>query len=266
MGTMFAQNVISGIKTPAPAVGILLAGFPCTSRTSMSCMAAQNKGCVQRGEGGTGLGFMSVKAVVEKSKPRMIVLESVPGATSPSDTTDVGCDADFVQQELQSLGYWCTYKVFESREHRGFALRRRCYFIVGPRSLADAPSFCEQVIQSSAIGPGQPSDFATVDADQRKDILKNLGLGPWTAPRAWSCKAEPQYKDDHCAFYREHGMEWPPNRGAFREVKFEGMTDRVAELTIFSNHVFAAPETDGALEFFNANPTIKRLMIQGPED
>ncbi|MFM7987072.1 MAG: hypothetical protein ACKPKO_47955, partial [Candidatus Fonsibacter sp.] len=67
------------------------------------------------------------------------------------------------------------------------------------------------------------------------------------------------------AFYREHGMAWPPKRDASPEVSVDGMTDRFAEITCFANHVFAAPGPT-APWFFDANPTLKRLMIQGPDN
>ena len=64
-----AQDVISKKEQIVPTVGILLAGFPCTSKTKLSSQSSENAYCIQRNEGDTGRGYSAVRAVVKSTSP-----------------------------------------------------------------------------------------------------------------------------------------------------------------------------------------------------
>jgi hypothetical protein len=76
--TLLAYDFIADGHVAAPYVDLLVAGFPCTSKTSLSSLSGQMKRCIRDGLGDTGLASADVLTFVTANRPRLVVLENLP--------------------------------------------------------------------------------------------------------------------------------------------------------------------------------------------
>jgi hypothetical protein len=76
---------------------------------------------------------------------------------------------------------------------------------------------------------------------------------------------EPMYKEEHCTYFREAGLLWPPDLDKADQICFDGLGNRASESVYFVHKQFP-PDAGhhanefGALEFFDSNVNLKRLM------
>ena len=110
-----------------PWAHTLFSGFPCTNRAKTSRTSHLSKGCVQKGTGVTGKGFGDTFAIVERHRPRLVILENVvglleqPGEDDPEEVSD----ADWIVEQFVSIGYWAAWFRFDAREYGSFVVRER---------------------------------------------------------------------------------------------------------------------------------------------
>ena len=76
---------------------------------------------------------------------------------------------------------------------------------------------------------------------------------------------DPSYKTEHCEIFREMKLSWPPCYADFGHIDFAGMSERVAEATIMVDKLFPAPAGAVVLQFYDANPSLKRLLVADSE-
>ena len=81
-----AQDLISRARQIVTHVTLLLAGFPCTSKTKLSSQSSENAYCIQQGNGDTGKGYAAVRKVVALTLPLMVALENLRLDWDPDDT------------------------------------------------------------------------------------------------------------------------------------------------------------------------------------
>jgi len=178
LGNVTAPDVISRSHALVPWTDLLLAGFPCVDRSSLSSRASSMKGCVRSGEGSTGEGFKHVLGYVDSAGPDLIVLENVPNLTVLAKTADddaLECDADFVVDAFRKRLYLATFLVFQAQDHGSFPPRRRCYFVAIKAPPGTTLTSCtlaasypftmmNQVILSTAIGPNTYEKFMFLES------------------------------------------------------------------------------------------------------
>ena len=195
----YGHCAIKEERVQVPWVSMIAAGFPCTSRTSLSSHSGSNKHCVQNEEGATGEGWAIVRDYIFQFKPHVFLLENVPNLAATSD--DATCmmaasDADHIVQTFQQRGMWCTYFAMDSREYGSFCERKRLYFLGGSGVSEYSETMSHQIALSCSIGPGNLSDFMWVENTDLKDELAQLGLEEAQEGEAVDCdKNEPLYKD-----------------------------------------------------------------------
>ena len=75
----------------------------------------------------TGKGFGDTFAIVERHRPRLVILEHVvglleqPGEDDPEEVSD----ADWIVEQFVSIGYWAAWFRFDAREYGPFVVRER---------------------------------------------------------------------------------------------------------------------------------------------
>ncbi len=206
---LMALDVVSNEKKLVPWVNVVIAGFPCVSRSAANVNAAANVGCVERGEGATGEGFQFILNYIDNCDPDMVVLENLKALTQPNEpemftspmekdksaaprgsaarkqrpsngggrTGGGVCeasDADYVLNALRSRNFWAKYVVFEARDHGSHLGRARCYF-GGVKHLSPSPpgaadAALTQVLLATAIPASSASDVIITDPEQRAKL------------------------------------------------------------------------------------------------
>lgn len=150
---LFAHDCVSDSMQAVPYCDLLVAGFPCTSKTSLSSLASKFKQCIRDGEGSTGEGFEDVRGYIEVNKPTFVILENLASLAAKSEDTEES-EADYIVKRLGQLGYWCTYQVFEARDHGSMAYRERIYFVASLVGNQECAEMFLKVIIATAVGPG----------------------------------------------------------------------------------------------------------------
>lgn len=97
-----ALDTKSGEFQVVPKVDILTAGFSCKSKSSLNKNRSAFRHCVEREEGDTGVSFGHTKRVVERKRPRVVILENVMDLAENSDERS---DLDYIHEWLRSIGY-----------------------------------------------------------------------------------------------------------------------------------------------------------------
>eukprot|EP00959_Pyramimonas_sp_CCMP1952_P335682 7028912-Pyramimonas_sp.AAC.1 len=72
-----ALDLLTDTEMIIPHVDVVASGFPCTSRTPVSCNSAKLKGCVQKGIGDTGRTYQEIRTFFSKARPSLVFLENV---------------------------------------------------------------------------------------------------------------------------------------------------------------------------------------------
>ena len=82
-------------------------------------------------------------------------------------------------------------------------------------------------------------------------------------------REDPSYHSEHCELFRESCLSWPPNLSDFSHINMAGMNQRVAEVVVLMDHMFPVEVgtniTKITFEFFDANPSMKRLITRDTE-
>lgn len=155
VATLFAHDVVSKGMCAVPYAELLVAGFPCTSKTSLSSLAPGMKSCIRNGEGTTGQGFTNVVQYAKESKPRRIILENLANLAVDSEGGE--SEMDFMKASLISLGYSCSHYVFDAREYGSFVPRERAYMVASLDGSIETTDMFLKVLLATATGPGHQS-------------------------------------------------------------------------------------------------------------
>ena len=111
-----AVDVMSGEKVVIPWVTLLCAGFPCTSRTSLSSKAKNNVNCVQGAFGSTGEVFSDIWQYIKMSVPKLVILENVVPLEAKDPKGQQPSDAEFIVAQLRQIGYFADYLRFDCQD------------------------------------------------------------------------------------------------------------------------------------------------------
>ena len=183
LGNLTAYCLTEEAMVPVPYTDLLVAGFPCTSRSSLSVHAARNKGCVAAGTSATGEGFAAVLGYIDSCKPKFVLLENVPGLAQSSGGSGVGgegSDADFVVAQLRSRSYWATQVTLEARDYGSFATRSRIYFVASTCRRANSEEFFARALTAMEIGAGLGASFIFQTERERVEAEGRFCLLPTT--------------------------------------------------------------------------------------
>jgi len=113
-----------------PEFDVLLGGFPCQAFS----IAGYRKGFKDKERGNL---FFRIAEILEKRKPRVVVLENVKNLK----THDNGKTFKVIKKTLESLGYYVVVKILNSMKHGNIPQNRERIFIVGFRDKKKAEAF-----------------------------------------------------------------------------------------------------------------------------
>ena len=264
-----AFDLKSNSTTVVPWACILAAGFPCSSRTSLSVHSSANKGCVASGTGATGTVFSDIKAYVLANRPKMIVLENIVKLLD-ADAGQIS-DADHILAFFNENNYWTILHRFDAAQFGSCAARERLYFVCIDRmedKLGEKRTFFRNCMTYMQIGSLPLESFICKSPEELEEAMETFGMSTDT-PAAKVHKQSSEWKEDHLTIFRHAGFEWPPadlesepvwHPSAFR------LARRVQEVALFLHKLFpqSAAESETSegseLDFFDANPTLNRIL------
>jgi hypothetical protein len=270
-----AAEYVCGNTVIIPWVQLLVAGFPCTSRSRLNVHSAANCGCVQQGAHATGEGFGLILAFISKHRPCLLLFENVKELQEIYDDNQVS-DADWVLQELNRRGYHATLIRFNCLEHGSTVDCDRCWFLAFTKTLerngrfggggADVDSvmvmkqWVHTLVGSMRIPKGDLEAFIIIDHEELQGYMAMNGFSGFNRNRASKKqKADPLFKNEHFDIYAAVNMKWPPPiAGASFLEPMPYLSPRQQELVYFV-HTYCKPEVDGS-EFMNMNMSLKRLV------
>ena len=270
-----AFDVISEQQVYIPMVLVFKAGFSCKSRTTLSSKAPKHLDCVQRNDpdAETAVTFDGVRGYVERARPAIVILENVQGLASKS-SADADSDADFVVKSMLALGYWCKMFQFDCEHFGSCATRVRLYFVAvlidqDLRMVTElAPQFdwLPGFFESMSIGPFDADNFILTDNEQ---FAYCENMCPFAdIPSTKAARKDEAWQREHCDYFREHGIAWPPEITAqgtdFMEISPNNfymrgsLLPRAAELLYYLHIRF--PYTGQQIEFVDVAPTMARVV------
>ena len=264
-----AFDLKSNSTMVVPWACILVAGFPCSSRTSLSVHSSANKGCVSSGTGATGTVFSDIKAYVLANRPKMILLENIvklmdadPGHTS---------DADHILAFFNDNNYWTNLHRFDAAAFGSCAVRERIYFVCIDRmedKLGEKRTFFRNCMTHMQIGSRPSESFICKSPEELQETMETFGMST-EAPAAKVHKPNSEWKEDHLTLFRHAGFEWPPadlESDPVWHPSALSLARRVQEVALFLHKFFpeSAAESETSegsmLDFFDANPTLSRIL------
>ena len=264
-----AFDLKSNSTTVVPWASILVAGFPCSSRTSLSAHSTANKGCVAAGTGETGSVFGDIKAYVLANRPKMVVLENIVKLTD----ADAGqtSDADHILAFFKNNDYWANLHRFDATSFGSSAVRERIYMVCIDRmedKLGEKRTLFRNCMTHMQIGSMPLESFICKSPEELAETMETFGMST-DAPAAKVHRTNMEWQEDHLAIFRHAGFEWPPadleSDPVWHPSAFS-MVRRVQEVAFFLHKFYpesaAANKTsDGSkLDFFDANPTLNRIL------
>lgn len=117
-----SKNIVCGDirkeKDNIPEHDILIGGFPCQPFSTLGALQGFN-------DEERGTLFFEIKDIIKKYKTKVVVLENVKNIVNH----DKGKTFKRIIHELESLGYVCYYKIFNSADYGVPQRRNRCYII-----------------------------------------------------------------------------------------------------------------------------------------
>ena len=129
-----SKNIICGDirmeKDNIPPHDVLLAGFPCQPFSTLGAL----KGFEDEERGTL---FFEIKDIIKKNKTKVVVLENVKNIINHNK----GKTFKRIIHELESLGYVCFWKVFNSADYGVPQRRNRCYIIAFRGEFFDIKDF-----------------------------------------------------------------------------------------------------------------------------
>ena len=115
-----ALDDVTNMVQVVPWAHILLAGFPCQQKSPLNKNAgsAENRQCIQRGEGRTGEGFLACLDYIKAHRPRIIILENVPQVVNHGE-------GERIANSLTNLGYIVHHMQVEAGDYGSAVPRNR---------------------------------------------------------------------------------------------------------------------------------------------
>jgi len=248
----FAPLAGSSQLVKLQSVDLYIAGFICKSRARNNPNRAQNKHCVQTGEGLTGESFKSVVGFVERHRPRAALLENVDQlAEGETPGSAEGSDAEWITKFFKRIGYNCEYYHIVARLYGSFPRRDRLFWLalrsdVQKVVFDEFPKMLDTMATAHLRVKPSLDDFL-LDESCRQCRIKE--------PADVAGK-EFKYKDDHMRLYDSINLVWPAPSPRGYDGALDHMEQRAFEVFHFANNKF--PLASGALtpEFIDVQPEI----------
>ena len=248
---------------------VLDGGVPCTSRTSLSCHAAANLNCVQKGTEATGLGFAETMTVSTTHWPDVVALECSDKLEQKDKSDEEAIsDAEHVVDTYRKAGFWAVKHMMDAREWGSLPARWRLYWGALLRPPPDASPqmtlYFFRVLNSFKMSCLSHRQYLTLDDDQRLKESKRLMIPlhsqfGWREPRKVG-KEDAGWRLDHKYFYEAMDMRWPPDlTNVGPGIDFSGMLPREREAAFYLNKVFPVTEFD-TIQYIDVNPKMGRVL------
>lgn len=107
-------------KEEPEEVDIMIGGTSCKDASRMNKMQAELRDVVVKAASSTGSTYAGFEAVVDKVRPRILILENVPGLKDKKKSTVPGCSGssnfDAVKASLNKRGYAVCDRVFDAHQ------------------------------------------------------------------------------------------------------------------------------------------------------
>ena len=246
------------------------AGVPCQSRVPLNKNAAQNIGCVKRGEGTTGIGIAHAYGAADAHRAEIVSWECTDKLCQ-EDIRLSQPDSAWMVQQFENKGY-TSFDDSDNAKDWGSALTRwRRYWLA--MLLGHAPKeMVRQFVQEIRAGFKMASrplqSCITIDDEVRAREAKEMAVAEHH--NANECKGDSGSKDecrwpvDHKAYFERLGVPWPLQDDvwddAHSEIRPAGLNDRQRQMCLAAD-LFWPPHASGpALQFLDVNPDSRRAI------
>ena len=265
LGRPSAYDLRSQSMQLVPWVSVLTAGFPCSSRTKLSCRSSQMKGCVRDGVGSTGSVFHDIFNYIKQNRPQVLLLENVAGLQETNE--DGNSDAGFIMNCLSDQKYSCVMLDLSAAAYGSLANRDRLYFVAVSKPDDKAGSLkglMMDLASSMQIPRFDAASFVCTQVEVwRLNCLRFESMCVSQAHFPGRSVSDPSHRDEHCELYRLISVTWPPVVSERYSV-FAVFGERITEAAIWLD--LAYPQQHD-VEFVDLNSTLGRLtgFAQGAE-
>ena len=159
-----SKNIVCGDirveKVNIPDHDVLIGGFPCQPFSTLGKL----KGFADEEQGTL---FFEIKDIIKKHKTKVVVLENVKNIMNH----DSGNTFKRIIHELESLGYFCFYHVFNSADYGIPQRRNRCYIIAFLGEYFNAKDFVFPPAQKLEI---TTQDMLDEDVEEKYFLTKKI--------------------------------------------------------------------------------------------
>jgi site-specific DNA-cytosine methylase len=258
LGKTRAVNMLTNKMELVPPVDLFLAGFVCVDRSKLNRNRANNINCVQDNSGKTGTSFHICASYIETNLPPAILLENVPDLQNKKPGHD-DSDMDFILDWLRSRKYAASASVYDARDHGSIQARERLWFraFLGDVDNEQKLNHCHAVCSACRIPPFSPTVFW---GDNFGELSSATDW--WVEDKGGSRTADPAFRDEHIAVFREAKLEYPPDFSKFDPALVKGikpLEQRGREAVAYAESVEPWPE-QMIVQFFDANMSIQYLV------
>ena len=160
VANLFSFNEVSGEMCAVPYVDVLLAGFPCVNKSSLSSNSSSHKHCIKDVEGETGKGFRAIMDYIEANEPDWVILENLTVLTISQDSEPP--EMDYIVECLNKKHYWVSHVEPSARDYGSCVVRERAYIVANKRGATKTGDLFLRVLLGAASGPGGPNYIRTL--------------------------------------------------------------------------------------------------------
>ena len=164
----------------------------------------------------TGKGFGDTFAIVERHRPRLVILDNVVGLLEQpgEDDPEEDADADWIVEQFVSIGYWAAWFRFDAREYGSFVVRERIYCIaVLHVDSANVSSFAHDVLCGLKHEPLSVWQFLPEDPVRARRVSQGIRMPSMQAKQRGSDAAN--VRDEQFELCRVARLPWPVDRDQF---------------------------------------------------
>ena len=218
------------------------AGVPCQSVVPLNKNAKANKGCVQRGEGTTGIGIAHAYGVIDGHSPEVVSWEC-SDKLSREDIEAASSDASWMVRQFDAKGYTAWYDSDNCTEWGSACDRWRAYWLalkLGHAPLEGTRQFFNNVRSGMKMKPRSLLSCITLDDEARSDEARKIGIPLYAqvSPKKEDSEsgADVRWPVDHKAYFEKLGITWPLAESAlqeaYSEIRVAGFSARQLQMVL----------------------------------
>ena len=212
---------------------------------------------VQKGIGSTGESFAEAMEVVRRHRPPYMIIENVPAllntVTKEDDGTISVSDAKFVEESIESEGYWIKGFVVEAYDHSSKAVRKRLKWACVEEQVRSRTreQYMKTVLVSLKLPPHPLTDFLFCNLARTKKKHRYM--------------EDTTFQQVHAQFFLRAGLDWQPS---YKDISSCGgladcdLPQRPLESMYYCDKVFPFDKNhcdSGGFQYVDGNISLERL-------